>query len=330
MNSYRCLYDTDTGLVPGGCGDPDQIEPGPAPASPTQNDKDARDSLIAAQEELLNVYRCQFEVDTQLVPGGCQNETPETEEEIETPATGTRTAISAGQFHSCGIKADGTVACWGGLAYGKADAPDGVFTAISSGWDHSCGIKADGTAVCWGGTDTFTPGHPEEPSGVFTGHTDAPDGVFTAISAGGGHSCGIKADGTVACWGYNTDGQLDAPDRVFTAISAGSWYSCGIKADGTAVCWGENDDGQLDAPDGVFTAISAGGRHSCGIKADGTVACWGSSEEGRLDAPDGVFTAISAGLYHSCGIKADGTAVCWGWDTFVQFDAPEGVFGPAR
>ncbi len=36
-----------------------------------------RDSLIAAQEELLNTYRCQFDVDTQLVPGGCQNETAE-------------------------------------------------------------------------------------------------------------------------------------------------------------------------------------------------------------------------------------------------------------
>ncbi len=30
-----------------------------------------RDALIAAQESLLNDYRCMFDIDTQLVPGGC-------------------------------------------------------------------------------------------------------------------------------------------------------------------------------------------------------------------------------------------------------------------
>ena len=72
LNAYRCNYDTDTGLVPGGCGDPDEIAPGPAPASPTQQDIEARDGLISAQEELLNVYRCRFDVDTELVPDRCR------------------------------------------------------------------------------------------------------------------------------------------------------------------------------------------------------------------------------------------------------------------
>ncbi len=31
LNDYRCLYDTDTDVVPGGCGDPDEIKPGPPP-----------------------------------------------------------------------------------------------------------------------------------------------------------------------------------------------------------------------------------------------------------------------------------------------------------
>ena len=30
-----------------------------------------RDTLIVAQESLLNVYRCRFNVDTQVVPNGC-------------------------------------------------------------------------------------------------------------------------------------------------------------------------------------------------------------------------------------------------------------------
>ena len=39
-------------------------------------DIQTRDTLIAAQETLLNVYRCRFNIDTQVVPGGCTNGQP--------------------------------------------------------------------------------------------------------------------------------------------------------------------------------------------------------------------------------------------------------------
>ena len=42
----------------------------------TQQDIEVRDELIFAQESLLNVYRCMFGVDTQIVPGGCANGRP--------------------------------------------------------------------------------------------------------------------------------------------------------------------------------------------------------------------------------------------------------------
>ncbi|MDE0116904.1 MAG: hypothetical protein OXT07_09835 [bacterium] len=74
LNAYRCLYETDTYAVAGGCDgtSPARLaEPGLPPESPTQADIDIRDDLVAAQERLLNVYRCQFKVDTQLVHGGC-------------------------------------------------------------------------------------------------------------------------------------------------------------------------------------------------------------------------------------------------------------------
>ena len=74
LNAYRCMFDTDTALVAGGCADPVDVTPGPAPPEPTSADIEARDQLIAAQEDLLNVYRCQFNVDTQLVPGGCPDQ----------------------------------------------------------------------------------------------------------------------------------------------------------------------------------------------------------------------------------------------------------------
>ena len=75
LNTYRCLFDVDVEVVPGGCaggrpaGGP--VEPGVFPGVPTAADVAARDSLIADQESLLNTYRCLFDVDVEVVPGGC-------------------------------------------------------------------------------------------------------------------------------------------------------------------------------------------------------------------------------------------------------------------
>ncbi|WP_420433653.1 hypothetical protein [Candidatus Poriferisocius sp.] len=85
LNAYRCMFTVDVAAVPGGCanGAPAQPagEPGPPPPNPTKADKDARDNLIAAQENLLNTYRCNHNIDTQLVPSGCKT-TPELGDDI--------------------------------------------------------------------------------------------------------------------------------------------------------------------------------------------------------------------------------------------------------
>ena len=78
LNVYRCQFDIDTQQVPGGCtgGQPSRgrTEPGTFSGTPTQSDVAVGDHLIANQESLLNVYRCQFDIDTQLVPGGCDEQ----------------------------------------------------------------------------------------------------------------------------------------------------------------------------------------------------------------------------------------------------------------
>ena len=82
LNTYRCLFGVDTDVVPGGCPEPDEVSPGVAPGNPTQQDIDVRDGLIQSQEALLNVYRCRFDVDTEIVPGGCVGGKPATAVEL--------------------------------------------------------------------------------------------------------------------------------------------------------------------------------------------------------------------------------------------------------
>lgn len=71
LNTYRCLFEVDTEVVPGGCPNPDTVTPGVSSANPSPQDIEVRDGLIQNQEALLNVYRCRFDVDTEIVPGGC-------------------------------------------------------------------------------------------------------------------------------------------------------------------------------------------------------------------------------------------------------------------
>ncbi len=85
LNTYRCRFDIDTETVPGGCTDgaPSQTAEEPAlfTGTPTRADIVARDHLIAAQEALLNTYRCRFDIDTETVPGGCIDGEPAVVEE---------------------------------------------------------------------------------------------------------------------------------------------------------------------------------------------------------------------------------------------------------
>ena len=75
LNVYRCRFDIDTIVVPGGCADGVPAEPAePRPrfaGTPTWQEISQRDRLILSQEALLNVYRCLFSVDTSAVLGGC-------------------------------------------------------------------------------------------------------------------------------------------------------------------------------------------------------------------------------------------------------------------
>ncbi len=75
LNTYRCMFDVDTTLVPAGCTNDRPTRPPPDPppftGTPTPDDVTTRDHLIENQETLLNTYRCMFHIDTHIVPNNC-------------------------------------------------------------------------------------------------------------------------------------------------------------------------------------------------------------------------------------------------------------------
>ncbi len=103
------------------------------------------------------------------------------------------------------------------------------------------------------------------------------------LSASRNHACGLRTNGTLACWGNNIYGQATPPAGTFSQVSAGAYHTCGLQTEGTLACWGLDDYGQATPPAGAFTQVSAGTTHTCGLRTNGYWTCWGSNEYGQLN-----------------------------------------------
>ena len=156
-----------------------------------------------------------------------------------------------------------------------------------------------------------------------------------SVDAGGSHSCGLRTDGSLACWGDNTYGQISGTPigNGYSAVSAGGNHSCALVTDGSIVCWGDNTYGQLiGTPIGSpYSGLSAGGNHSCALLPDSSIACWGDNTYGQITGtPIGSpYSGLSAGGNHSCALVTDGSIVCWGDNSNGQLAAAPQPPAPA-
>ncbi len=138
-----------------------------------------------------------------------------------------------------------------------------------------------------------------------------------SVHLGGGNSgIVLKADGSVAGWGSNNQGQLGTggadPSYVWppvaasavpllAALSASQTHALGLTASGAVWAWGGNGSGQLGhgfmspwEPPGVVAglgttvsvACSPGGSTSFAVLVDGTVRGWGENPNGQLATGD--------------------------------------------
>ncbi|WP_420637665.1 RCC1 domain-containing protein [Candidatus Poriferisocius sp.] len=316
LNVYRCRFDIDTQQVPGGCrdGEPSQgsTDPGAFTGTPTTNDILVRDELITAQEALLNVYRCRFDIDTQLVPGNCSSKPDPVL--LDVPETAF-TAISASLSSTCGLRSDGRLHCWGSNATGLPHGSSARYETVAVGHVHICAIRLDGTLDCWGSND----------EGVVS---QAPEGQFVDVASGQWLSCGLRDDSTVQCWGFQGSGAMIAPDEEFKSVDVEIDYACGLLADNSVTCWGLRDYVWDNAPSGELMAIAVGPNHVCGLRKAGNVHCWGMDHLGDLyEVPKGSFTAISSGKDYSCALQEEGSIKCWGYnDDGILDNIPHGSF----
>jgi alpha-tubulin suppressor-like RCC1 family protein len=83
--------------------------------------------------------------------------------------------------------------------------PGSRWTSVATGAFHTCAIRAAGTMLCWGANDSGKLGDgtdEERTSPVPVG----PGRHWTGVTAAGAHSCARRSNGTVWCWG-DTEGE---------------------------------------------------------------------------------------------------------------------------
>lgn len=243
---------------------------------------------------------------------------------------GVPTALSATRRTACAILDDGRLLCWGQNfegQLGRADpypGEDGLspapvasasrFREVSAGQGHTCAIATDGGLWCWGRNTSGELGlGPGAPIQVRTPTRVGSDTDWARVACGQGHTCGVREDGTLWCWGDDFAGQVGIalgtrflePTRVgsdvgWASVSTYVFQTCGVRTDGTLWCWGRNVEGQLGTGDtrdrgeptrvddrDDWARVSAGWFHTCAQRRDGSVWCTGENGDGRIGVGDG-------------------------------------------
>jgi alpha-tubulin suppressor-like RCC1 family protein len=268
--------------------------------------------------------------------------------------------LTVGWLHACAVPDDGSVWCWGGATGGDGSPLDGIPRPVpgidqvvaieTTGSMQTCALRSDDTVWCWGYDSYKSVGRPGGSSDYYADPQPVPgvtDIVQIAISDC--HSCALRRDSTVLCWGrVNEMGDTSTPVS-FTglgpvrSIAAAQRATMAVRNDGSVFVWGANRYGELGLGvnaefvatptlvPGLAASSASGDYHTfCIALTDGRVVCSGpnwSGQHGTAHSSEGSFAevpgatgvvAVEAGTWSSCGQRADGSFICWGQRDGVQ------------
>jgi hypothetical protein len=192
--------------------------------------------------------------------------------------------VVSGETHECARLDDGTVWCWGSDIYDQLGYSWGQFNCST------------GTGRCSPTPLQVTP----------LGN------AVTQIAIGLFHTCALKNDGTLWCWGVNNYGQLGDGTKQGDVCGPGSsqlckWTPVQVAALGTSV-----------------VGVAAGGTvvgTTYAVTKDGSIWRWGDVNDSatpvRFTGLPGRPVQLSVGRGgHACAILDDDSAWCWGSNTY--------------
>jgi alpha-tubulin suppressor-like RCC1 family protein len=245
-------------------------------------------------------------------------------------------AVTAGAHHTCARDDLGRVACFGANARGQLGTGDReeraepAFVAlpapasfVTSSFEHTCALLTNAELHCWGKNEEGEMGQDDAFPGTESTDADAllpvaVPGSWRAVDAGQGHTCAIRLDGALFCWGRNSEHELGDADMIqvrfpiqvgtdtdWLGVDAGQHHTCGLREDRLAYCWGQNNSfsaGQ-GAPLGIpgvelvetptrvegvsdLALLRSDTFHTCVVDRSADLSCWGRNVEGQLGLGD--------------------------------------------
>jgi alpha-tubulin suppressor-like RCC1 family protein len=267
----------------------------------------------------------------------------------------TVTYLDAGNSHACALLDDNTMKCWGVAAAlgieqnaNRGDNPGEMGDALpalnlgtgrkvisfSAGGGHSCAVLDGRRVKCWGSN-----GHGQLGLGDTQHRGNLPGQMGDAlpqlsllatvkeVSCGYTHSCALKFDGRVQCWGSNTHGELGIGDtqhrgdgpgemgsnlpfvdlgtgRTARKVVAGYGVTCAWLDNDQVKCWGRNSQGNLGLGD-----VSSRGDGANEMGDNLPFVSLGTGRSAR---------SFTLGLQHAC-VGLDTTQFkCWGFNNSGQ------------
>jgi alpha-tubulin suppressor-like RCC1 family protein len=238
---------------------------------------------------------------------------------VQIPGVNNAVAIDAAADHGCWVDAVGKVFCWGENEFGQLG--DGTTTlrpspvqanlgipgvtakGITTGVFHTCAIVdgdlQPGEVVCWGDNvfqQLGDPGYgPQRTAGVAvvidnTAKRPRVLGNVTSVSAGAFHTCALRSDSSLFCWGDNNNGELGS--GTFGPVPPGLGFSV-IGADYNYFNNQSNECANLPAGCRQVLAagpiaVTGGAGNTCALLSTGGAQCWGFNLDGNLG--DGTMT----------------------------------------
>ena len=240
---------------------------------------------------------------------------------------------------------------------------------------HSCAIKKDGTLWCWGynifgqiGNGTVNDGN--IPS-IVEGELEGKE--VTELSLGENHTCVITSENknNLYCFGDNASGQIgnggvrtkeispynvlgELENKKVIKVVLGFSHTCVItnEDNNNLYCWGKNTRGQIgngntqnqmlpfniqgELLDKKVIDVELRDSNTCAITNEdkGNLYCFGINAQGQLgngnkttqtlpskvigDLVNKKITSVKIGWHHTCGITSDSSLYCFGRNNVGQ------------